>query len=186
MLQQSLCTCAGTITYFIPTLTASLGYTGTTAQYMTIPIYGVALVLVLLISFSSDFHRERPRHIMFMAGLSTISLIIVGAVPPTAPRVRYAFLCFGASGIWACSPLTLTYLSNTIAAPAEKRAVSIGIVNALANLASVYGSYIWPASTAPEYVPGFTVSTSLMAGTFATAAASIWLLRRFPYQDVQR
>jgi len=33
--------------------------------------------------------------------------------------------------------MTLTYLSNTIGRPAEKRAVSIGIVNGLANLSSV-------------------------------------------------
>lgn len=32
---QSTCTAAGTITYFVPTLMTSLGYTGTTAQYVS-------------------------------------------------------------------------------------------------------------------------------------------------------
>jgi hypothetical protein len=114
----------------------------------------VALVIVLVCCFSSDLQKERPKHIMVMAAISTASLIIVAAV--TDSKVRYAFLAFGtclslkhrilrlliithtgAAGIWCCSPLTLSYLSNTIYAPAEKRAVAIGFVNALANLSSV-------------------------------------------------
>jgi len=33
---------AGTISYFIPTITKSLGYTTITAQYMTVPVYSVS------------------------------------------------------------------------------------------------------------------------------------------------
>ncbi|KIM99148.1 hypothetical protein OIDMADRAFT_181575 [Oidiodendron maius Zn] len=180
MLAQSLCTCAGTITYFIPTLMAALGYKGNMVQYMTIPIYCVALVIVLICCFSSDLQNERPKHIMVMASISTISLIIVAAVDN--PKVRYAFLSFGAAGIWCCSPMTLSYLSNTISRPMEKRAVSIGIVNALANLSSVYGSYIWPSSSAPKYIPGFSVSIALMAGCVGTAFALLVLTKKYPYE----
>ncbi|KAJ2979018.1 hypothetical protein NQ176_g3497 [Zarea fungicola] len=179
MLAQSLCTCAGTITYFIPTLMVSLGYAGQETQYMTIPIYMAALVIVLISCFSSDLQNERPKHIMAMATLSTISLIIVAAAENL--KVRYAFLCFGAAGIWACSPLTLSYLSNTISQPAEKRAVAIGIVNALANLSSVYGSYIWPSNSAPKYIAGFSVTICLMFSAVATAFLLMILLKRFPY-----
>jgi hypothetical protein len=35
---QSTCTAAGTITYFIPTLTGALGYHGTEAQYVSLRI----------------------------------------------------------------------------------------------------------------------------------------------------
>ncbi|KAL1980915.1 hypothetical protein VTN96DRAFT_3335 [Rasamsonia emersonii] len=180
MVAQSLCTCAGTITYFIPTLMAALGYKGMDVQYMTIPIYMVALVIVLVCCFSSDMQNERPKHIMAMATMSTVSLIIVAAVKNS--KVRYAFLAFGAAGIWCCSPLTLSYLSNTIYRPAEKRAVAIGFVNALANLSSVYGSYIWPSNTAPAYIPGFSVSTSLMFGCIVTALLLMVLTKRYPYE----
>ncbi|OAA69694.1 Major facilitator superfamily domain, general substrate transporter [Cordyceps fumosorosea ARSEF 2679] len=179
VLAQSLCTCAGTITYFIPTLMVALGYEGQQTQYMTIPIYMTALVIVLISCFSSDLQNERPKHIMAMAALATLSLIIVAAVENS--RVRYAFLCFGGAGIWACSPLTLSYLSNTISQPAEKRAVAIGIVNALANLSSVYGSYIWPSNSAPKYIAGFSVSICLMFGAIVTAFLLKVLLNKFPY-----
>ncbi|OBT71033.1 hypothetical protein VF21_09935 [Pseudogymnoascus sp. 05NY08] len=180
VLAQSLCTCAGTITYFIPTLMKSLGYKGNKIQYMTIPIYCVALVIVLICCFSSDLQNERPKHIMVMALMSTVSLIIVAAIEN--PKARYAFLAFGAAGIWCCSPLTLSYLSNIICRPMEKRAVSIGIVNALANLSSIYGSYIWPSSSAPKYIPGFSVSTALMASCIASAFAIMVLTKKYPYE----
>ncbi|ORY26040.1 major facilitator superfamily domain-containing protein [Naematelia encephala] len=177
---QSCNTAAGTITYFIPTLMSALGYSGKHAQYMTVPIYMVALVIVLVTCFSSDITQERPKHIMAVAALSVVSLAITAGVQGN-PHVRYAFLAFGASGIWACSPMTLTYLSNTISRPAEKRAVSVGIVNALANLSSVYGSYIWPSTSAPKYIPGFVTSTMLQFGSFAFAVAAWYLLKKYPY-----
>jgi hypothetical protein len=127
MVLQSLCTCAGTITYFIPTLMGALGYKGNMVQYvrrllffktcitdfcpdddpymcasshsaltiLTSPSDCASLVIVLICCFSSDLQNERPKHIMVMASISTISLIIVAAVN-TNNRVRYAFLTFGA------------------------------------------------------------------------------------------
>lgn len=57
----------------------------------------VALVIVLVCGFSSDYHNERPKHIMAMAAMSTVSLIIVATVEH--PKVRYAFLALGASSL---------------------------------------------------------------------------------------
>lgn len=53
----------------------------------------VALVIVLICGFSSDYFNERPKHIMAMAAMSTVSLIIVATV--NDPKVRFAFLAFG-------------------------------------------------------------------------------------------
>ncbi|KJK73509.1 hypothetical protein H634G_11244 [Metarhizium anisopliae BRIP 53293] len=183
VLCQSLCTCAGTITYFIPTLMAALEYKGHGIQYMTIPIYMVALVIVLVCSFSSDLLNERPKHIMTMSGMAAVALIITATVENN--KARYTFLAFGASGIWCCSTLTLSYLSNTICRPAEKRAVAIGLVNALANLSSVYGSYIWPSNSAPRYIAGFSVSISLMFGMLLTACALMILTKKYPYENTK-
>lgn len=55
------------------------------------------------------------------------------------------------------------------------------IPSGLANLSSVYGSYIWPADTAPKYVPGFVATTMFQVGSFLFAAAAWYLLKKYPY-----
>lgn len=52
-----------------------------------------SLVIVLICCFSSDLQNERPKHIMVMAAIATISLIITAAVNNS--KARYAFLTFG-------------------------------------------------------------------------------------------
>lgn len=44
------------------------------------------------------------------------------------------------------------------------------------NLASVYGSFIWPSQDAPRYIPGFSVMTVFMfiAGSTALVIKRIW------------
>ncbi|OBT81861.1 hypothetical protein VE02_09792 [Pseudogymnoascus sp. 03VT05] len=55
----------------------------------------------------------------------------------------------------------------------EKRAVSIRIINALANLSSIY---------APKYIPSFSISTALRASCIASAFAIIVLTKKYPYE----
>lgn len=47
------------------------------------------------------------------------------------------------------------WVANIICYPAEKRAVALGLVNALGNTASIYGVFLWPDKDAPHYIPGF-------------------------------
>jgi predicted MFS family arabinose efflux permease len=126
-----LATGAQTIQYFIPTLVGQLGYSGNSKQFMTIPIYVVALLGILGFCFVSDIRKERGNYISSAAILSAISFIIVVAVDDK--KVKYAFLCFAVAGIYAVCPLTLLWVSSIIDHPAEKRAVAIAIVNALGN-----------------------------------------------------
>jgi len=43
------------------------------------------------------------------------------------------------------------------------------------------GSYIWPAPSAPRYIPGFVTSAMLQFGSLAFAVAAWYLLKRYPY-----
>ncbi len=44
------------------------------------------------------------------------------------------------------------------------------------------GSYIWPSSSAPKYIPGFSVSIALMACCIASAFALMALTKKYPYE----
>ena len=105
-----LATGSQTIQYFIPTLVGQLGYTGYHKQYMTIPIYMVALLAIVGFCFISDIRKERGHWITVTSLIASVSFIIIVAVDDK--HVKYAFLCFAVGGVYAACPLTLLVRSS--------------------------------------------------------------------------
>jgi hypothetical protein len=159
---------AGTISYFIPTITVTLGYDTVEAQYMTIPIYAVASVCLNILAWSSDRHSERRWHITGALAVG-FTCSVVCAVVQTA-IVRYVMICFTAAGIWSALPLILSWASGTLSLPPEKRAIVLALVNAFGNFSSVYGSRIWPSTDSPTYRIGFEVTAGFLGAGMLLAA----------------
>ncbi|KAH8899047.1 MFS general substrate transporter [Thozetella sp. PMI_491] len=165
-----------TISYFIPTVLSDMGYSGTLAQWMTVPIWIVGTFFLVVVPQSSDRFRDRRWHVVFGFMLAFVSGIIIVTVKATS--TRYAFICFYISGIYCAFPLILTWASETMSLPAEKRAVAIAAVNAVGNLAAIYGSYMWPSTDAPDYKRGFTAMVGMCGGA-AILAAIVPILFKF-------
>ncbi|KAK2609099.1 hypothetical protein QQS21_002326 [Conoideocrella luteorostrata] len=159
---------AGSISYFIPTITLTLGYDTVKAQYMTVPIYAVASVCVNILAWSSDRAQERRWHITGALVLGFVSSVICAAVQNAV--ARYVMLCFLASGIWSALPLILSWTSNTVSLPPEKRAIVLALVNAFGNFSSVYGSRIWPKEDNPTFHIGFGVTAGFLGAGMVLAA----------------
>lgn len=104
-----------------------MGYKGTTAQFMTVPIYMVTLVFSLGIAWSADRHRERALHIAIPIAFSGLFFILSLAI--LNEHARYVFLCFGFAGVWGVLPQILAWTPNIISYPDEKRAVTQAFVN---------------------------------------------------------
>lgn len=179
-----LATGAQTIQYFIPALVGQLGYKSYALQYMTIPIYGVALICILGFCFASDLRKERANYITLAALVAAVSFIIT--VSANDNKVKYAFLSFAVGGIYAACPLTLMWVANIISHPAEMRAVAIALVNALGNSASIYGSFLWPANTGPRYVQGFATTTVFVFSLAVLAQVLKVLLRKYPFESLKQ
>lgn len=159
---------AGTISYFIPTITVTLGYDTVTAQYMTVPIYAVAAICLNILAWSSDRHAERRWHVTGALAVGFACSVTCAAV--NKPVVRYVMICFTAASIWSALPLILSWASGVFTLPPEKRAIVLALVNAFGNFSSVYGSRIWPSSDSPAYHIGFGVTAAFLgAGTILAA-----------------
>lgn len=77
---------------------------------------------------------------------------------------RYVLLVFMAAGLWASNGLALSYSASTFGTMRqETRAVSLALVNALGNLAQIYGAYLFPSDDAPKYLMGFGVISGMCA-----------------------
>ncbi|EIN10930.1 MFS general substrate transporter [Punctularia strigosozonata HHB-11173 SS5] len=147
------------LVYFIPTLTTNLGFTGRAAQWMTVPVYIVTLVVEMILAYSSDYFNERAFHIAIPLCISGIMYAL--SIGIANHHAQYVFLCFGFGGIWGALPIILAWTPNVINYPNEKRAVVQAFVNMVGNLASVYGAYLWPASDAPRYKMGLGVTSAM-------------------------
>lgn len=159
---------AGTISYFIPQITKTLGYSTVKAQYMTIPVYMVAAVVLNITAFSADRFNERRWHVTAALSMGFVAALVCAVVDNA--KVRYAMLCFVAAGIWTALPLILAWVTSVINLPAEKRAISIAMINAVGNLSSVYGAQLWPSKTAPGYKLGWGVTAGFLGGGAIIAA----------------
>jgi hypothetical protein len=56
----------------------------------------------------------------------------------------------------------LAWISNTIQRPVAKKAAAIAMVNAMGNIGSIPGSYIWPAAWGPFYTKSFGAEIAIL------------------------
>ncbi|KAK2757234.1 hypothetical protein FQN54_004748 [Arachnomyces sp. PD_36] len=154
---------SSTLTYFYPTLVQGLGYTTTkSANYMTVPIYGSAFVCTAVSGYFGD-KVPQWRGVIIAAWLtfSMICAIVVCAVYDFT--ARYVLLVLMASGLWATNAAALSYSSSSIGdMPPEVRGISLAVINGLANLAQIYGSYLFPSSDEPKYIRGFSAIAAML------------------------
>jgi MFS family permease len=87
--------CAGTISYFIPTIVANLGYSSAQAQLMTAPPYVFAAILALFNGWHADRTQERGYHVATPMLMAMVGFIISAATMNLAARYFALFLCAG-------------------------------------------------------------------------------------------
>lgn len=109
-------------------------------NFLTIPIYGVAFVCTAITAYFSDkVPTWRGLIIAVWLFFSLICSIVVCAVYNFT--ARYALLVLMAAGLWATNGGTLAYASSVFAGMhPQARGVSLAMVNAMGNLAQIYGS----------------------------------------------
>ncbi|CAI6335791.1 unnamed protein product [Periconia digitata] len=151
-------------TIFMPIVIKGLGYSGPTANLMTVPPYVVGAGLLLLFAYSSDHFRERTVHILVGLLLVIIGLIMAFSIPISSPAARYGGIIILLSGTFIAAPITVAWLAGNTPEPG-KRAVVLGI-NGFGNLGGIIGSELFLSRYGPSYVFPLKVTTGLIAVSF--------------------
>jgi len=173
---------SSTLSYFYPTLVNGLGYTAQLAQYMTVPIYAAAFVVTLITGVTMDRYPQYRGLVLggWMTFAMLCAIVICVVYNFTA---RYILLVLMASALWAANGLAISYGSSTFAYMApEVRAIALAFINAMGNLAQIYGSYLFPSSDAPKYLMGFGVIGGLCFTGVVSYLAIHFMLRRKPVE----
>lgn len=74
--------------------------------------------------------------------------------------------------------MILAWISNTVPRPAAKKAAAIAMVNAMGNVGSIPGSYIWPQRWGPMYVQTFGIEIGILGFACVCALVLRFYLRR--------
>lgn len=154
---------SSTLSYFYPTLVHGLGYTSTVqAQYMTVPIYAVAFICTAISGiFADKIPNYRGLVIASWLAFSLITSILVCTIYNFT--ARYVLLVLMAAGLWASNAISLSFAGATFGSlQPEVRAIALALVNAMGNLAQIYGAYLFPSEDAPKYLMGFGVISGML------------------------
>jgi MFS family permease len=134
-----------------------------TAQYMTVPIYAVAFVCTSITTYFADsICNHRGLVISCWLAFSLITCILVCVISDFT--ARYVLLILMAAGLWSSNAVSLSFAGSTFGSMRpEVRAIAVALVNALGNLAQIYGAYLFPYDDKPEYLLGFGVISGMLA-----------------------
>jgi MFS family permease len=158
----------------VPTIVQGLGYTSTSAQLMTIPIYVVAMCLVLAFAWASDHFKQRTPFIIGGAVIAIIGFIGQLAIPhPHMNKLSYAFLFFIAAGLFAPVINVLCLAGNNLA-PSSKRAVGMAVLLTFGNWGGIWGSNVYVANQAPSYPLGYGTGLGVCVASILAAFALRW------------
>jgi hypothetical protein len=167
-------------------------YTSVQANYLTIPVYAFATIVVAVVSFLSDRMNTRITLLVLIPiptilgysialGTSNIAAGYVAMFFVGAGMLHFnPLLCSTANilsqGIYIFNAMLLTWVSINLS-PDYKRSVGIPIFASLANISGILSSNIYPASDSPRYIIGNAVSLSCEVLAFTGVVAIYFLLK---------
>lgn len=161
---------------FFPTVVGSLGFNSTITLVLTCPPYFVSGFFGYFAGMSSGRYNERTWHITVCMGAAIAGFIISCATLNTAARYVACFLF--ASGAYAVNSMILGWVSATLGSTPEKKAVSLSVVNVIANASYVYTAYLYPESDGPRYLIAMASNAAFAFACIAgTWVLKFWLIR---------
>lgn len=107
------------------------------------------MITAYLVSWSSDRAGERYFHVTAPLYVAIVAFILAASTTATTPR--YIAMVLMIPGFWSSWSLVFAWTSSSIPRPASKRAAALAMVNAVANSANIFGSFMYPKSQAPRY-----------------------------------
>ncbi|KAM7184257.1 Major facilitator superfamily domain containing protein [Naviculisporaceae sp. PSN 640] len=154
------------ISLFLPTIIRTLGYTSSTAQLMTVPIYITAAILAVIIAWISDKVGKRSPFI-----IGFLFMMLVGfsmCIATDNPRVVYGGVFIAACAIYPAFPGVITWLANNLAG-SYKRSVGMAIQIGVGNLGGAMASNFYRQKDSPRYILGHALELAFIgAGIIAS------------------
>ncbi|RBR11649.1 uncharacterized protein FIESC28_08876 [Fusarium coffeatum] len=163
------------ISLFLPTIIRNLGYSSSTAQLMTVPIYITAAILAVIVAWTSDRVGKRSPFIVVFLCIMIVGFsmqvpdaafsknftltIETGAFPPPIQRSSF--------------PGVITWLANNLSG-SYKRSVGMAIQIGVGNLGGAMASNFYRQKDGPRYILGHALELGFIGGGIIAALILIF------------
>lgn len=157
---------AGGFQYFFPTLTATLGYSHTVSLLLVAPPYLFLVFYSLAHNWVADRMGRRFWFFFYPIPITIVGFVIFMTVDSFGPRYFSFFLM---NMTFAQNGVLYSWVASSIPRPPAKRAAAFGIINMIANSASIWTPYTYYTSEAPFYhvALGICIALQVMGGLSA-------------------
>ncbi|CAJ2501289.1 Uu.00g041420.m01.CDS01 [Anthostomella pinea] len=145
---------ASSVAAFSPTILTELGWTATTAQLFTMPVWASGIVASFVVTWlASRLNRRAP----FIFGCITLQLVgwIIMRVYAQPAGVRYLALFFMSMGTFPQMPLLMAWLSANLRGR-KYLAVGMAWMVGFGNCANFVSSNVFITTERPRYPTGFS------------------------------
>ncbi|KAG4422013.1 hypothetical protein IFR04_004872 [Cadophora malorum] len=144
------------ISLFLPSIIRELGYTSSTAQLLTVPIYITAACITIVVAYYSDKSKSGRAPYIFLP-MCAILIGFIIAISASAvgglPGLVYAGVFIATCGIYPAFPGNITWMSTNLAG-SYKRSAGMAIHIGAGNLAGAMASNFYRSNDAPKYLLG--------------------------------
>lgn len=138
---------------FLPQIVQRLGYSVIKTNLWTVAPNAVGFVVLLCVTYSSDYFRERTFHVVLSLCISLVGLIILATIDVLSNKAVAYFACFMlASGAYIPSCLMHSWHNNNNLNE-NARAATTGLLVGLGNLGGILSAATFRQGYAPKYVP---------------------------------
>ncbi|GAM87794.1 hypothetical protein ANO11243_058220 [Dothideomycetidae sp. 11243] len=168
-----------TLSLFLPSIIAALGYKAADAQLLTIPPYVLATILTVVYAVVSERFKKRAVFIAFSSLIGIIGYIILltNTEPTKRPGVSYTGVFFCAAGIYPAVALGLSWPAMNVSGQ-TKRAAANGLQITVGNLGAVIGTQLYRSNDSPRYKLGHSVALGYLCANILVVGALWAILRR--------
>lgn len=161
---------------FLPQIVARLGFPAVKTNLWTVAPNSVGFVVLLCVTKSSDYFRERSLHIVLALCISLTGLIILAAIDVVDNKAVAYFACFLlCSGAYIPSCLVHSWHNNNNVNESS-RAATTGLLVGLGNLSGILSTATFRTEYAPAYRPTLiTTSACNITCIICTLWLGLWM-----------
>ncbi|KAL3456997.1 major facilitator superfamily domain-containing protein [Aspergillus heterothallicus] len=167
ILLQHMSLLSQTFQYFFPSIVSTLEYSNIETLLITAPVWIATFLVSLVVTWTSGKTNDRSIHIMCLMSVSIVGCIICTASTNIGARFLGMFMM--PMGAVSAYQIIIAWVANSFPRPLVKRSAAIATANMIGNTASIYGSYMWPSSSGPRYIPGGSATAAVALGVAVMA-----------------